>query len=179
MRPARRSDSASAVASRRRATPFVSETRFFGVVAHDGRSLLAEPRSLPNRQSGPGRYGVRPFSPTGPRSVMAASATSAAEPGTLMSAGDDGWIAPSNGAYDHTVVGVVTGADEFRPGSILGAGREKQAQPKGARRPGRGHGHGSDGGLPAIVHGRCGRSATSMWFIATGHPASGRSPPPT
>ncbi|HET6481527.1 MAG TPA: hypothetical protein VFG35_16035 [Actinoplanes sp.] len=60
---------------------------------------------------------------------MAASATSAAEPGTLMSAGDDGWIAPSNGAYDHTVVGVVTGAGEFRPGSILGAGREEQAQP--------------------------------------------------
>lgn len=51
-----------------------------------------------------------------------------AEPGTLMSSAEGGRIAPSRRAYDRRVVGVVAGAGDFRPGLVLGAGRDEKAQ---------------------------------------------------
>lgn len=47
----------------------------------------------------------------------------AVEPGTVMVIGDDGNLFPSQRAYDKRVVGVVSGAGDFRPGIVL----DKQA----------------------------------------------------
>jgi hypothetical protein len=61
--------------------------------------------------------------------VRPAGAAIDAEPGTLMSTTEGGWIVPSDGAYDRRVVGVVAGAGQFRPGVILGAGQDEAARP--------------------------------------------------
>lgn len=52
-----------------------------------------------------------------------------AEPGTLMILGDGGILEPCAGAYDQRVVGVVSGAENYRPGLVL------DRQPGGIRRP--------------------------------------------
>lgn len=56
-------------------------------------------------------------------------AASEAEPGTLMCTNEGGCIAPSCGAYDRKVVGVVAGAGDFRPGLVLRAGQDEHARP--------------------------------------------------
>ena len=43
----------------------------------------------------------------------------AIEPGTLMSFGIDGTLCPSLGAYDNKVVGVISGAGEYKPGIVM------------------------------------------------------------
>lgn len=48
-------------------------------------------------------------------------AASETEPGTLMSAGTEGRIAPSDRAYDTAVIGIVAGAGTYRPGLVLDA----------------------------------------------------------
>lgn len=45
--------------------------------------------------------------------------TTAAEPGTVMTIGDDGVLQPSCLAYDRCVVGVVSGAGTYRPALVL------------------------------------------------------------
>jgi hypothetical protein len=52
-----------------------------------------------------------------------------AEPGTLMIMGEEGVLEPCASAYDHRSVGVVSGADNYRPGLVL------DRQPGGIRRP--------------------------------------------
>lgn len=42
-----------------------------------------------------------------------------AEPGTLMTLGDDGQLHPCQSAYDRRVAGVVSGAGAYRPGIVL------------------------------------------------------------
>ncbi|BDV31429.1 hypothetical protein [Microbacterium terricola] len=59
--------------------------------------------------------------------------TDAAEPGTLMSLGDDGALVPSRAEYERRVVGIVAGAGDFRPGIVLG--RDPQRPADGRRRP--------------------------------------------
>jgi hypothetical protein len=44
---------------------------------------------------------------------------SEAEPGTLMILGEDGSLVPCSRAYDCRVVGVVSGAKDYRPGLVL------------------------------------------------------------
>lgn len=46
-----------------------------------------------------------------------------AEPGDVLVMGDDGRLTKSNVAYDQTVVGVVSGAGDERPGIILGGNK--------------------------------------------------------
>jgi hypothetical protein len=50
------------------------------------------------------------FELTGPEQV---------DPGTLMSFRTDGTVAPSLGAYDNKVAGVISGAGEYKPGIVL------------------------------------------------------------
>ncbi|MCP2275661.1 hypothetical protein SAMN04244553_0492 [Nocardia amikacinitolerans] len=45
-----------------------------------------------------------------------------ATPGTVMSLGQDGKLRPCSIAYDQTVVGVVSGADRYRPGLVFDRG---------------------------------------------------------
>src|SRR5262249_21889728 len=52
-----------------------------------------------------------------------------AEPGTLMILGETGILVPCSSAYDHRAVGVVSGAENYRPGLVL------DRQPGGIRRP--------------------------------------------
>ncbi|MDQ3933839.1 MAG: DUF4097 domain-containing protein [Actinomycetota bacterium] len=47
------------------------------------------------------------------------SVVSEALPGTVMTVGEDGRLAPSEGAYDPRVVGVLAGAGDYRPGIVL------------------------------------------------------------
>jgi hypothetical protein len=51
---------------------------------------------------------------------FAVAAGAVGEPGTLMVMGAGSKIEPSTEAYDRTVVGVVSGAGEYRPGIVLG-----------------------------------------------------------
>jgi hypothetical protein len=55
---------------------------------------------------------------------------STATPGTVMVIGDDGVLEPSSQAYDKSVVGVISGAGDYKPGLIL----DKQAS-NGNRQP--------------------------------------------
>jgi hypothetical protein len=53
----------------------------------------------------------------------------AAMPGTVMSAAENGRIAPCAAAYDKAVVGIVAGAGTYRPGLVLDAGLGEPARP--------------------------------------------------
>jgi hypothetical protein len=49
------------------------------------------------------------------------------QPGTVMVLDESGTLRPSSRAYDRKVVGVVSGAGPYRPGLVLGRGRNSVA----------------------------------------------------
>jgi hypothetical protein len=57
------------------------------------------------------------------------AAAGAIEPGTLMSFSLDGTVCPSVEAYDNKVVGVISGAGEYKPGIVLDRRQEGNRVP--------------------------------------------------
>src|SRR5205814_6595135 len=51
---------------------------------------------------------------------FALSSTDHPDPGTVMVLGSDGSVLPSWFSYDKRVIGVVSGAGQFKPGIVLG-----------------------------------------------------------
>jgi hypothetical protein len=58
----------------------------------------------------------------------ASEASAGAEPGTVMVLGEEGALRASDGPYDRKVIGVVSGAGDYRPGLVLDSGQDGEGE---------------------------------------------------